>query len=432
MNSTPFSWLKYGQLIGLLFGVLLLVELLSWTGLCVVEKAWITPKKLSDERKEMHKASLEQLATIQQEPVGMFAREYVHPYVGFVERTNIPEDMQENDLINYGFGPGALIRKAEENEVVVGIFGGSVAYYFAQSDGLHAFWNELQKDPKYAGKTLRLMATGTPGFKQPQQLMTLNYLLSLGAHFDIIINIDGFNEVALPKADNINRGVFAFFPREWQRRVEYLDLDPEMRLISYRILNQSERRQWLAQIFDGPVIRKSMTASLVWKVLDTGTRWQLRRSTQAYLSLKGLSHHSYAATGPSEKYADDDALYDEMVAVWIRSSELMQNIADGIGALYIHVLQPNQYLRDSKLMSEAEKAVAMQENQPYAQAALLGYPKLINAGNQLRGEGIRYYDMTMVFQSTKDQTYKDSCCHYNELGNTILGEAIGRAMRAER
>ncbi len=31
--------------------------------------------------------------------------------------------------------------------------------------------------------------------------MALNYFLSLGAHFDIVINIDEFNEVALPPGE---------------------------------------------------------------------------------------------------------------------------------------------------------------------------------------------------------------------------------------
>jgi len=44
--------------------------------------------------------------------------------------------------------------------------------------------------------------------------MRLNYLLALGARFDLFINLDGFNEVALPPAENIPKGVFLFFPRK--------------------------------------------------------------------------------------------------------------------------------------------------------------------------------------------------------------------------
>jgi len=35
------------------------------------------------------------------------------------------------------------------------------------------------------------------GYKQPQQLLVLSYFLSIGQPFDMVMNIDGFNEVAL-------------------------------------------------------------------------------------------------------------------------------------------------------------------------------------------------------------------------------------------
>ena len=35
------------------------------------------------------------------------------------------------------------------------------------------------------------------GYKQPQQLLILSYFLSIGQSFDVVVNIDGFNEVAM-------------------------------------------------------------------------------------------------------------------------------------------------------------------------------------------------------------------------------------------
>jgi hypothetical protein len=51
-----------------------------------------------------------------------------------------------------------------------------------------------------------------PGYKQPQQLMSLAWVLSLGAHFDAVINVDGFNEVALAPLENVPKRVFPFYP----------------------------------------------------------------------------------------------------------------------------------------------------------------------------------------------------------------------------
>jgi hypothetical protein len=58
-----------------------------------------------------------------------------------------------------------------------------------------------------------------PGSKQPQQLMTLNYYIALGAEYDLIINVDGFNEIVLPITDNYLTGTNPFFPRAWSFRL---------------------------------------------------------------------------------------------------------------------------------------------------------------------------------------------------------------------
>ncbi|MGV2341075.1 MAG UNVERIFIED_CONTAM: hypothetical protein LVR18_46165 [Planctomycetaceae bacterium] len=46
------------------------------------------------------------------------------------------------------------------------------------------------------------MRLALPGYKQPQQLMALNYVLSLGGEFDAVLNIDGFNDGALSILEN--------------------------------------------------------------------------------------------------------------------------------------------------------------------------------------------------------------------------------------
>ena len=55
--------------------------------------------------------------------------------------------------------------------------------------------------------------------KQPQQTMIVASALLLGGEFDLIINLDGFNEVAGSAGHNFRDGVFPFFPRWWHKRV---------------------------------------------------------------------------------------------------------------------------------------------------------------------------------------------------------------------
>jgi len=57
-----------------------------------------------------------------------------------------------------------------------------------------------------------LVILGFPGYKQPQQLLALAYFLSLGAEYDLIINLDGYNDIVLPVTDNYNLGSTPFSP----------------------------------------------------------------------------------------------------------------------------------------------------------------------------------------------------------------------------
>ena len=48
-----------------------------------------------------------------------------------------------------------------------------------------------------SGRKIDIVRLALPGQKQPQQLMTLAWVQSLGAEFDIVVNLDGYNEAVL-------------------------------------------------------------------------------------------------------------------------------------------------------------------------------------------------------------------------------------------
>ena len=56
--------------------------------------------------------------------------------------------------------------------------------------------------------------------KQPQQLFKLLYLDLLGFQPDVIINYDGFNEIALPFAENLPSNLNAIYPRSFSQVVK--------------------------------------------------------------------------------------------------------------------------------------------------------------------------------------------------------------------
>ena len=92
--------------------------------------------------------------------------------------------------------------------------GGSVARQFAVN-ATDLLSDELATCPEFVGWTCQFVRLAGDGYKQPQQLMTLIYMLSLGAEFDVLINLDGQNEAVLPKIDNIPFGLNSAFPGDW-------------------------------------------------------------------------------------------------------------------------------------------------------------------------------------------------------------------------
>ena len=72
---------------------------------------------------------------------------------------------------------------------------------------------------RFPNNRFKVYNAAIPGGKQPQQLFLLNYLLLLGYEFDIVINIDGYNEVVFPLAENLPNGLWPHYPRRHDRRI---------------------------------------------------------------------------------------------------------------------------------------------------------------------------------------------------------------------
>ena len=189
--------------------------------------------------------------------------EVIHPYVGYVldPHQNISEKGQ---ISNFGFvskGSANPIRKKSPHAIIIGVFGGSFALHVYQNSSL------LHERFNITGKEIVILNFARGGGKQPEQLSILAYMLSLGAEFDMIINIDGFNEVALPPAENIPKGVYPFYPRQWYYRARNI-IDPlEIRQLGYLEFLKNRKEQW-AILFRTNKLYRSAILSLIWEYRD--------------------------------------------------------------------------------------------------------------------------------------------------------------------
>jgi hypothetical protein len=357
----------------------------------------------------------------------------IHPYYGYVTNPAISPAVDK-----FGFlGNEDQIQSASPDKIVVAVVGASVATQLAATTYAgDILRSELKKIPAFQGKQLILLNLGNGAFKQPQAVMTINDILSRGGHIDVLIALDGLNEIALPEAHgNLSEGISPFYPQHWQLLVETkFSADQTDAFDNLRLTRNV--RVWLASIFAKPVLRHSITTNLIWRTADA----QLAETMAAYraaankespkVSAGRLSNDRRAFLGPPVEYATRRDLYTDIARNWGRSSVLLHNIMRAEDGLYFHFLQPNQYIAGSKPMGEHERSVAIHPVSPYRRPVEIGYPYLQAMGESLRGAGIWFEDLTSVFAGIDQELYNDNCCHLNNDGNLILARKIAAVIAA--
>jgi hypothetical protein len=360
-----------------------------------------------------------------------------HPFLGFVYNPqHSPKTILARHSVpvsDWGFLDDKVpFQAASDQQAVIGLFGGSVAFWFSVQ-GVDALLEELSQIPELRGKRLVVVRTALGGSKQPQQLMALSYLLALGGHFDIVVNLDGFNEVALAPATMVPKGVFPFFPRGWPEALGAVGDPTSSRLVG-RVLYLEELAGDRARQFSRPVLRHSVFANALWRLLDRNLAGQLassRAELEAYKPAPAAQRHDYAAVGPQRTYRNPEEMYQDLAGMWRRSSLQMQQICAANGILYFHFLQPNQYLEGTKPIGAAERQAAIRVGGLFDRPVQAGYPVLQAAGRELTAQGVAFTDMTRVFAGLSEPLYIDDCCHFNPKGNRILGHAMGRSIAAK-
>jgi len=107
---------------------------------------------------------------------------------------------------------------------------------------------------------------------------------------------------------------------------------------------------------------------------------------------------------------------------------MMQQIAANNNILYFHILQPNQYYPTNRIYSEAEKKIAFDSDSPFREATELGYPVLLSKIDNLKQNGISFFNGVNILDNAKEIVYIDSCCHYTQAGENILSEFVANSI----
>jgi hypothetical protein len=369
----------------------------------------------------------------------------LHPYFGPTHMPGVPFDMPENlrapgagtsvpkvATNNFGFTSqyDYPFVKTDPRQYVVGLFGGSVGAWFCEV-GAERMVKQLTASAALRGRTIVPLCFSHGGYKQPQQLLILSYFLSIGQTFDAVVNIDGFNEVALSRL-NEERGSDISMP-------SVMHMDPLTTLLDRSSLTP-ERLELLARIQArrGQLNRLSerlntTSFAAVYVVLARVHRVVERTLQADQVQLDALpmasADTSLIRMTPRVRARNPQELYEDIAQNWVRASLLMHTMLAAEGISYVHVLQPNQYYT-TRPFTPDQAATAVLEGSPFKPGAEQGYPRLERAleSGQLARAGVVVVNGVHLFDRETSPVYIDNCCHYTRRGNELLADAVASAI----
>ena len=369
---------------------------------------------------------------------GRLTGDGLHPYFGPTHRQgypfDIPEPLRENassparvPTNNFGFASthNYPFMKTSPNQFVIGMFGGSVGAWFCQV-GAQRLVEDLKANAFFKEREIVPLCLSHEGYKQPQQLLVLSYFLSIGQTFDLVLNIDGFNEVTLSSFNN-QRGLDISMPSA-------MHLDPLVNLVNQATLTP-EKLQSLAAISQykerinylvGRLQRNRIAAiNVVLERLHRGATTSYQAEVARFAALpSNPSDASLILATPSVTQRDEAKALADAAKSWSDASTLMQTMLSARGIPYFHVLQPNQYFTTRSFSAEEAK-VARSDASPFKTGAEKGYPLLVRESEGLKSR-VNFLNATGIFDRESSAVYLDDCCHYTLRGNQLLADAIAQ------
>ncbi len=370
---------------------------------------------------------------------GASVREILHPYAGYtVEGLRpiqgcIEEPAQPYKCIDRDLRPEDLaMPKRSAKALNVAILGGSVAVGTVNGAPHRYYQKKLAALPEYQGRevTVHLLAAG--GYRQPQPLMMLNYYQTLGAEYDLVISLDGFNEVAIAGSEYKWNKIHPAFPRSWKHRLAGGASTEQINLQARKVALQ-ERHVGRATFFSNPIARNSATFNLIWKVFHSNYQAELAGLNEEITYFDASPDKprklQFEGVGPVYHFNNWDDTLEYAAQLWANSTLLSHGAAQVQGAKFFHFLQPNQYIEGAKpIMSAAERSIAIATpgsgKGGYGGWYVKGYPFLKERQQWLKAKGVNSVDLTYLYKDEVGDIYIDSCCHVNSKGSAMIVDAI--------
>ncbi len=343
----------------------------------------------------------------------------LHPLLGYVSWSGVP------GYNNSGFfSPVDYPFAADDGDFIVGVFGGSVAFnFFLYNSRSKTLELALKENfPTLKNKNIIVLNFAKEGYKFPQQINTLTHFLLEGQHYDLVINIEGFNEVS-GSWSNANRGIgFGMPSTDLLYALSTLTTvdsvsESAINAIRGRRLQSDGQKCWIA---------------LCWFLYDKYGSWLVLNALEVQENTREYDPSKNVLFLPSVKKSEYGYVMEEyldgFIDAWRKSAVMMDSISFSFGISYIQILQPNQYFKTRKVFSKEEADIAILEESDYFKVVPRAYLKMVDYIPLLRQNGLNIVDATKVFDDYTVPVYRDNCCHFNMVGEKIFSDFVAHSV----
>jgi len=352
---------------------------------------WEAPEIGDDDRDELHR----------------YANLVLHPYYGY--DSSSVEQMRERIVERLG---------AERSDsMLVLVVGGSVAALFCgrTDGGADELERLIAADPRAGGRDVEVFGLARQGFKQPQQLHLVADFLRQGVRPDVVLNLDGYNELQMSIA-NLSHGV----PVDWPSFAHWTRVSnaPPPGQIGLLVNAEASRRAFDAEaerVAASPLLRSALFGRGGFARLE-----EMRARVQADVDAAAAARDEAEA-----KPVDIPAALPGLVDVWTRSSRTLAGLCESAGVRYVHALQPTLHDRGAKVVTAEEERDGIRG--AWSPGIELGYPLLREAGAKLAAEDVRFCDASDAFVGVDETLYYDPC-HFKRAGNVLLARRLTPAV----
>jgi len=333
----------------------------------------------------------------------------------------------EGALTEYSVRGEYFERPISEQNFDLLILGGSVSGLLGQDAG-PKLRELLQASPALAGREVVIHSQGRGGFKAPQTSILASLLFELGYEPDLVLLVDGFNEMAIGNSNRVE-GAHPLYPSvgHWAHLAGGPILDASRIEALTEMLSAKRRSRFLLVLaLDAQLYQSAFATLVVDRLLASSSGRYSRAAAKSTELATGGNELRLELRGPLLPQSLEAGL-QAIERIWLESSVNLGAMCKARGIPYLHVLQPTLWDPGAKPMTPAE-IEAGTARPDWREGIEHGYPRLRAAGAELRRRGVAFYDASQLFASTTESIYTD-CCHYVPAGSERLAEfCVERAL----